>query len=217
MEKFKSNKYKFLGIEFSLLDIVMVVLGLLLLVISAVISHHHQLVGWQKKLFIDINNWPNYYKTPALIITEALGAAYPIIVVVLLPLLFKNFKLAWKFYVTVGAAGVIMEIAKHVVKEPRPFVMLSGHLHLRAVETGLTSYPSGHVAVATAMALTLWLILPNKFKFLSVLWILLVSISRLYLGVHTPLDIVGGFSIGLLSFYAVKLLPKSFAKKVYLD
>lgn len=213
----KTNKYKLLGLEFSLTDIIIVVIGIILLVVSAVISHSHQLTGWQRTLFYDVNNWPNYFKTPALFITEALGAAYPIVLVILIPLLFKNYKLAWKFFVTVGGAGIIMEIAKHIVKEPRPVVMLNGHLHQRAIESGLTSYPSGHATVATAMALTLWLILPNKFKFLSVLWILIVAISRLYLGVHTPLDLVGGFAIGLLSFYAIKLLPKNFAKKIYLD
>ena len=217
MHKNKVNKYTILGFELSNWDIAGILIGLVLLVVSASISMSHQLTGWQRTLFYDINTWPNYFKTPALVITEALGAGYPIAVCVLVPILFKNYKLAWKFFVTVGGAGLIMEIAKHIVKEPRPVVMLAGHLHERAIETGLTSYPSGHAAVATAMALTLWLLLPKNWRFLSVLWILLVVISRLYLGVHTPLDVVGGFSIGLISFLVVKILPKSFAKKIYLD
>ncbi len=213
----KVEKYKFLGFELSKWDIIGLIIALILLVFSASVSMSHNLVGWQKTLFYDINNWPNLFKTPALIITEALGAGYPIAVCVLVPIIFKNYKLAWKFFVTVGGAGLIMEIAKHIVKEPRPVVMLSGHLHERAIETGLTSYPSGHAAVATAMALTLWMVLPKKWRFLSVLWILLVLISRLYLGVHTPLDVIGGFAIGFLAFLIIKVLPRSFAKKVYLD
>ena len=217
MEKNKINKYTFLGFELSNWDIAGLLIALLLLIFSASVSMSHQLTGWQRTLFYDVNNWPNYFKNSALIITEALGAGYPIAVCVIVPILFKNYKLAWKFFVTVGGAGVIMEIAKHIVKEPRPVVMLSGHLHQRAIETGLTSYPSGHAAVATAMALTLWFVLPKKLRFLSVLWILLVIISRLYLGVHTPLDVIGGFSIGFLAILAVKILPKNFAKKIYLN
>ena len=217
MEKNKINKYTFLGFELSNWDIAGLLIALLLLIFSASVSMSHQLTGWQRTLLYDVNNWPTYFKNSALIITEALGAGYPIAVCVIVPILFKNYKLAWKFFVTVGGAGVIMEIAKHIVKEPRPVVMLSGHLHQRAIETGLTSYPSGHAAVATAMALTLWFVLPKKLRFLSVLWILLVIISRLYLGVHTPLDVIGGFSIGFLAILAVKILPKNFAKKIYLN
>jgi undecaprenyl-diphosphatase len=95
--------------------------------------------------------------------------------------------------------------------------MLSGHLHARAVETGLTSYPSGHEAIATALALTLWLILPKAWRWLSVLWIAIVFVSRVYLGVHTPLDVIGGFSIGLICISAIELLPTKWGEKLQLD
>jgi glycosyltransferase 2 family protein len=197
--------------------IIGLIIGILLFLPCLYIARKHQLTGLQARLFYDFNNLPGWYTKPALWLTEALGAGYPIAVCVLIPLAYKRFRLAWRFFVTVGATGVLMEIAKLIAKEPRPAALLHGHLHIRAVETGLDSFPSGHAAVATAMALTLWLILPSKWRWVSVLWIVIVGISRMYLGVHTATDILGGFAIGLAVACAVELLPLAIAKPLRLD
>ncbi|HET9174186.1 MAG TPA: phosphatase PAP2 family protein [Candidatus Saccharimonadales bacterium] len=196
--------------------IVGLIIGILIFIPSLLIAHAHQLTGWQATLFHDINNLPNGGEKPALWITEGLGAGYPIAVCVIIPALFKRFRLAWRFFVTVGGTGVIMEIAKFIAKEPRPVALLHGHLHERAIETGLNSFPSGHAAVATAMALTVWLILPRRWRWVSIVWILVVGFSRVYLGVHQVNDIVGGFAIGLIAVCVVRLLPASLATKLHL-
>jgi membrane-associated phospholipid phosphatase len=193
------------------------IIGLLIFVPSLVLARAHTLAGFQLSLFHALNNLSDVFRLPALWITEGLGAGYPIAVCVLVPLAFKRFRLAWRFFVTVGAAGVGMEVAKLIAKEPRPVAMLHGQLNQRATEAGLTSFPSGHEAVATAMALTLWFILPRKWRWLSVAWIVVVGVSRLYLGVHTPNDIVGGFAIGLVVVCVVRLLPEPLARWLHLD
>lgn len=191
-------------------------ISVVLFALSVALTYRHELKGLQLNVFRDLNNLTNVFKLPALWITEGLGAAYPIAVCVILPALFKRFRLAWRFFVTVGGAGVVMEIAKLIAKEPRPAAMLHGQLHLRAQESGLTGFPSGHEAVATAMALTLWMILPRRWRWLSVVWIIIVGVSRIYLGVHTPNDIIGGFAIGLMAVCVVRLLPTSLAKPLHL-
>lgn len=193
------------------------VIGLALFAVSLAIAHAHQLNGWQERVFYDFNNLPGGFTKPALWVTEGLGAGYPIAVCILVPLLYKRYRLAWRFLFTVGGTGVVMEAAKLIAKEPRPYVLLHNHLHLRAVELGLNSFPSGHEAVATAMALTLWLILPRAWRWLSVFWIVVVGVSRLYLGVHAPVDIIGGFAIGLTAACFVRLLPERIAKPLHLD
>jgi membrane-associated phospholipid phosphatase len=193
-------------------------IALILFCLTAYIAHKHQLTGLQARLFYDVDNLnlPSGFTTAARWITEGLGAGYPIAVCVLVPLFFKNYRLAWRFLVTVVGAVAVGLVIKYVVKEPRPITMLAGHLRQRVVETG-PGFPSGHEEVATALALTLWFILPPRWRWLSILWMVVLAFSRLYLGVHTPADIIGGFSIGLLAVCVVRLLPDSIAKPLRLD
>jgi len=191
------------------------IVGFILLVPTFLIAHTHQLHGLEARIFYDFDNLPNGYRVPALIITEGLGSAIPIAICILVPLLYKRYRLAWRFAFTAGGAALVAEIVKKLTNEPRPIAMLHGHLHQRAIETG-PGFPSGHETAATALALTLWLILPRKWRWLSVIWILIVAVSRLYLGVHTPADVVGGFAIGLMAVCFVQLLPGTIAGRIYL-
>lgn len=194
------------------------VVSIVLLAGSAMVARKHQLTGLQARIFYDLNNpqLGSGFTTVAKWITEGLGAAYPIAICVIVPLFFKKYRLSWRFFVTTGGAFVLAYIIKKIVNEPRPIAMLHGHLHQRVIETG-PGFPSGHEAAATALALTLWFILPAKWRWVSILWIVLVGWSRLYLGVHTPADIIGGFACGLLAVCVVRLLPKAIAKPLRLD
>ncbi len=192
--------------------------GVLLLLPALVIAHTHRLEGFQARIFYDIDNLslPNGYTTTARWVTEALGAGYAIAACVIVPLLFKRFRLAWRFFFTAGGATAVFYVIKKLVDEPRPIAMLHGHLQQRVIETG-PGFPSGHEAAATALALTLWAILPTKWRWLPVAWILVVGVSRLYLGIHTPVDIIGGFAVGLMAVCFVRLLPAKVSKPLRLD
>ncbi len=196
--------------------IIGLIIGVIILIPSVIIGNMHHLSDFQARIFYDFNNLPNYLNKPTYWITEGL-AIYAIPITILIPLLYKRFRLAWRFFVTVGGAGLVAEIFKHIIKEPRPVHLLHGHLHLRVLENGYNSFPSGHVTVATAMALIVWMILPKKWRWLSIVWILLVAYSRLYLGAHTPNDIVGAFAVGLISVCVVRLIPYKLAKPLKLD
>jgi undecaprenyl-diphosphatase len=192
--------------------------GLVLLVLTAAVAHTHNLNGLQARIFYDFDNLnlPRGVTTVARYATEALGAAYPIAVCVLVSLLFKKYRLAWRFFFTAAGASAAFYVIKKIINEPRPIVMLHGRLHQRVVETG-PGFPSGHETAATALALTLWFVLSPKWRWLSVVWILAVAFSRLYLGVHTPADIVGGFAVGLMAVCFVRLLPHPVAAPLRLD
>ncbi len=79
----------------------------------------------------------------------------------------------------------------------RPYVFLQNVQVRENNSIGTYGFPSGHAAVATVLAMMAYIYLPKRWhKFITLLAIM-VCVSRLYLGVHLPMDLVGGFAIGL--------------------
>lgn len=65
------------------------------------------------------------------------------------------------------------------------------------------SFPSGHTSAAFSVALICFWQLDKKYSWIFVLIAALIGFSRLYLGVHYPSDVLGGFLIALIISYIV--------------
>ena len=61
------------------------------------------------------------------------------------------------------------------------------------------SFPSGHTSVSFSCALVYVRMLPKKCGIPLVVLATLIALSRLYLCVHFPTDVMGGFLVGLVS------------------
>jgi membrane-associated phospholipid phosphatase len=86
-----------------------------------------------------------------------------------------------------GIAGLVkLAVGEHRPTEPDPLVTIP-HSH---------SFPSGHAATSFAGATALSLLFPRGTPFFFVL-AAAIAYSRLYVGVHFPLDVVGGAVIGV--------------------
>lgn len=74
-------------------------------------------------------------------------------------------------------------------------------------EPGEFSFPSGHTSSSFAAAVVLFMLLPKKEGVPAMILAFLIGISRLYVGVHYPTDVLGGMVMGtLLAIGAVKLV-----------
>lgn len=98
-------------------------------------------------------------------------------------------------FITLTSASINLGI-KEFLKIPRP-IGQPGIRSLRVHTAGGYSFPSGHTQNIT----TLWTLFMSNFRrgwiyAAGILSIMLVGLSRLYLGVHTPADVVGGIIIG---------------------
>nr|WP_300002843.1 phosphatase PAP2 family protein [Tissierella sp.] len=99
-------------------------------------------------------------------------------------------------------------LIKQVFQRTRPF-------DFSLVKQGGLSYPSGHSMVVMSMYLALFYLLTknqenrNKRIVIGVLaggYIAMMGISRMYLGVHWPTDIIGGYICGYLLYQTSKKL-----------
>ncbi|MEI8084753.1 MAG: phosphatase PAP2 family protein [Paludibacter sp.] len=94
-------------------------------------------------------------------------------------------------------------LIKHLVERPRPShaAHLNGLVHLvNGYSGGLYGFVSSHAANSFGFALLSSLIFRHKsYTILLFVWAVLTAYSRIYLGVHYPLDIVGGIMVGILA------------------
>jgi len=83
---------------------------------------------------------------------------------------------------------------------------------------GAFGFISSHAANTFGFATLISLILKNNFKYISIifLWALIVSYSRIYLGVHYPLDIIGGIILGIISGYFIYIIFLIFQSKFFI-
>jgi undecaprenyl-diphosphatase len=107
---------------------------------------------------------------------------------------------AWQLLLNSLGAGIWTEITKNVIERTRPenitpLVQVSGF-----------SYPSGHSLASASLYMTIAILavryLPTTkarvlLLGLAVAVILLVCVSRVYLGVHYPSDVASGASLGI--------------------
>ena len=104
----------------------------------------------------------------------------------------------------VGAVGLADFIASGILKQwvarPRPSRVpeLEGVLHLvNGYKSGRYGFVSSHAANTMACALLFSLIWRNRTATIGLmLWVAANCYSRMYLGVHYPLDILGGLMVG---------------------
>lgn len=120
--------------------------------------------------------------------------------VLLIMLLWRHRKIE-AFYLGINmvvVAGIINQILKHVFQRPRPDF-------LRLASAHGFSFPSGHAMGSMLLYGTLLIFITVWTKNRYVHWIagillailvLLIGMSRIYLGVHYPSDIMGGWLVG---------------------
>lgn len=108
---------------------------------------------------------------------------------------------------------VVTNVAlKNIVHRIRPYDAMSALRILVGPESDF-SFPSGHATSSLAAGLALFLMAPRKFGVPALTLAVLISLSRLYVGVHYPTDVICGAAIGALSaVVAVRLTRRRAAK-----
>ena len=168
-----------------------------------------QLLEYNKDFFLFLNTlgsptWDHFW----LIITNKL--TFIPLYALLLFLIYKKFGLKSLLIIILVVAAMITftdqvtNIFKRSFERPRPCgdEALSSQIRFIAVRCGKYGFFSGHSSNSMAVAIFTGLLLKPFFKnliFVLLFWSAIVAYSRIYVGVHYPLDIICGMAFGAVS------------------
>jgi len=141
-----------------------------------------------------------------------------VIAIVLLVFWNINKQKGFALYMNVLTSVLVMGILKAVVRAPRPFVVLDDIAGKRMGTATGYSFPSGHTTTAASFYTSLALLLKKRIcSIIAAIMIVLVGVSRLYLGVHWPNDVFAGLLIGVsISFLLYRWSLQLFEDRVRL-
>jgi undecaprenyl-diphosphatase len=97
---------------------------------------------------------------------------------------------------------------KNMIMRTRPYEAINQLTRLIEAQSDY-SFPSGHSASSFAAAIILYKTLPKKYGILALVLAFLIAISRLYVGVHYPTDVLFGILSGtLIALFTIKIFNK---------
>ncbi len=133
----------------------------------------------------------------------------------------RRFGTAMLLGVSIGAIFTNLFI-KVVVARPRPYADPNGFYYPlwemlgRATESD-KSFPSGHTTAAAASMVPVFLIGKKRVSWTALLFPLLMGLSRIYLVVHYPSDVLGGLIVGTVAGCIAALLAQRAVPRKYYD
>jgi len=102
--------------------------------------------------------------------------------------------MAIKAMISITLSTGIGKILKVTVTRLRPFINIP-NLNIKKIGIDKYSFPSGHTTGAFSLAVIIALYFPI-FGFITVPLAICVGLSRIYIGVHYPTDVIMGLIIG---------------------
>ena len=182
-----------------------------------------QLLYYDTQLFLFLNNlgsepWDGFWR----FITHKFSSIP--LYILLLYLVYRQYGAKGTIVVVVcvalmiTATDQISSLFKYGIRRPRPCQIEELKESMRFVASGCGRYGyfSAHAASSMAAAVFLGLSLSKWYKylpFLLLVWAVLTGYSRIYLGVHYPLDVISGMAFGGLTGWLFYLLQKKGQKR----
>ena len=166
-----------------------------------------KLLQWDQDLFLLLNGAGSSSFDPLWVFISSTKSAIPFFFLIIFLLLKKHRAAFWQGLVlTALVVGLADFISVHAFKNvfmrlrPSHTPELQDAIRLLVSKGGLYGFVSSHAANFFALSAFVSLLFSER-KFLSYFlyaWAILVAYSRIYVGKHFPLDVIGGAILGLL-------------------
>jgi glycosyltransferase 2 family protein len=164
------------------------------LVAIVLLGHVTQVPEWEASLFHSINNLPNGLR-PFVVPPMELGTIWAIPVVALVCVVARRRRMAAMAVAAGYGAYGLARGAKLFAGRARPGDLLAT-VHVRDNLSGL-GFPSGHAAVAAALVCAVLPYLAWRWRWALLVFPVIVGFARVYVGAHLPLDVLGGWALGV--------------------
>lgn len=86
-------------------------------------------------------------------------------------------------------------LLKNLLARTRPYEIVPGLQRIIEAQ-GDFSFPSGHTGCSFAAAVVICVMCPRRYGIAAMVLAVMIALSRLYVGVHFPTDVIGGALIG---------------------
>lgn len=194
-------------------DLWIVLIAMIVFLIGTFIASSHSGFGpLETSFFYLAYESPSFLRLPMYVLTQ-LGSIGALTMAVFIAIVCTRKKLAAFLGVSGSLAVVATSVTKMLVARPRPAGVLPDvTVHFDYVDG--FGFPSGHTAIITAIAVSLMPVVARQYRPLLWLMIFGVGLSRMVLGAHVPLDVIGGFCIGLIAaIFARSVINRTIALK----
>lgn len=174
---------------------VRLMVALVLLILTSLPIERGFVPAWERDLFEAINTLPDWLHPPIHVVMQ-LGNFLAIPVVALAAyLLWRRWRVVVDLVVSGLGAWLLARIVKGAVERGRPGELLHDVILRDGASSGF-GFVSGHAAVAAALATVIAAYLGARGTIVAVVAAAIVAFSRVYVGMHLPLDVVGGAAMG---------------------